>query len=43
MHYMNIVIKILDFVYRLAFYLKHNVSETGFYLSDQMKLLSRAQ
>jgi CBS-domain-containing membrane protein len=33
--YINITIKIQDIVHRPAFYLKHNVSETGFYQNKQ--------
>jgi hypothetical protein len=36
MHYMNITLTILEFIYRPVFYSKHNVSETGFYLSVQV-------
>jgi hypothetical protein len=35
--YMNITIAILDIIHRPVFYLKHNVPETGFYLSLQVE------
>jgi hypothetical protein len=35
--YINITITILDIINRPVFYLKHNVSETGFFLRLQME------
>jgi hypothetical protein len=35
--YINITITILDIIHRSLFYVKHNVSETGLYLSFQVE------
>jgi hypothetical protein len=39
--YINITITILDIIYRLVFYLKHGLSETGFCLPLQVAHLSK--